>query len=509
MTDKVNYLIVGSGIAGLTLAIKLAEAFPKRKIAIVSKSNETDSNTRHAQGGIAVVVDKIGDSYEKHIADTLACGDGMCDPQIVEMVVSEGPKRLKELIEWGAHFDVDDQGHLALGKEGGHSARRIVHRKDRTGFEIEQAILNKVHKLPNITLLEHQFAIDLVVSENHCGGCYILDRTANRVFKVAADFTVLATGGVGQLYSHTTNSKIATGDGIAMAYRANAKVMDMEFVQFHPTAFYDQGSSPAFLISEAIRGYGAYLKNKKGERFLFAHDERGELATRDVVSQIIARDLQQSGDACVFLDCTHLNSTELSNHFPTIHNYCANHGINISKDWIPVVPAQHYLCGGIAVDRVGKTTVKNLFAAGECTRSGLHGANRLASNSLLEALVYAHQIFKHLSAQQLIACQTSTTVIQWSVKATANPASIYRMKKKLQKLMQLHAGIIRDDHSLAAALTKLTDFHKKTKLLIDDKATDMETCELYNMITVALLIIKGSIKRKENRGGFMKLANRN
>ena len=502
MTQSINYLIVGSGIAGLTVAIKLAEAFPHRKIAVVSKSKETDSNTRHAQGGIAVVLDKIKDSYEKHIADTLACGDGLCQPQIVEMVVSEGPKRLKELIDWGAQFDTDDNGHLALAKEGGHSAHRIVHKRDRTGFEIEQAILTKAHKLPNIILLEHHFATELIVVENQCDGAHILDERNNRMFAVAADFTILATGGIGQLYQHTTNSKIATGDGIAMAYRAHAKVRDMEFIQFHPTAFYDKDANPAFLISEALRGYGAYLKNKKGERFLFNYDERGELATRDIVSRSIALELQQSGDDCVFLDCTHLDGTELIHEFPTIHHYCRNHGIDIARDWIPVVPAQHYLCGGIAVDSFGKTTVDNLFAAGECARTGLHGANRLASNSLLEALVYAYRIYKYIALQPIQAKPPLPHDFKMAEKPF-NESPIAEFKKQLQGLMQQHAGIIRDDRSLGSALIQIECLHQEAQLLISNMASQ-QAYEFYNMTTVALLVIKGSIKRKINRGGFLK-----
>ena len=355
-----NYLIIGSGVAGLTFAIKIAERFPDRKITIITKANEDESNTKYAQGGIAIVTDETEDSYQKHIDDTLICGDGLCDIEVVKMVITEGPKRLKELIAWGAKFDKTDKGNFDLGKEGGHSQNRVIHHKDQTGYEIERAILEQVHQKENITVLNHYFAIDLITHNNYCFGAYALHEKTKKVITFQSDFTILATGGIGHLYGHTTNPVIATGDGIAMAFRANATIKDMEFIQFHPTALYDSSAGSKFLISEAVRGFGAYLRTQKGHRFMMDYDERGELASRDIVSQSIDLELKKSGNDCVYLDCTHLDLDAFMKHFPMIYERCKSVGIDIAKDWIPVVPAQHYLCGGVSVDKNGKTSIKNL-----------------------------------------------------------------------------------------------------------------------------------------------------
>jgi len=288
-----NYLIIGSGVAGLSIALKLAEKFPDRKIALITKAAEDESNTKYAQGGIAIVSNNSKDSYKKHIEDTLICGDGLCNLQVVERVVTEGPKRLKELMDWGAKFDKDRTGVLNLGIEGGHSENRVVHHKDQTGQEIERTILLQVHTKKNITVFEHHFALDLITRENHCYGVFVLNQKQNKIHKFIADFTVLATGGIGHLYGHTTNPKIATGDGVAMAFRANAKIKDMEFIQFHPTALYTKSKGTSFLISEAVRGFGAYLKTKNGHRFMLDYDTRGELASRDIVSQSIDLELKK------------------------------------------------------------------------------------------------------------------------------------------------------------------------------------------------------------------------
>ena len=401
-----DYLVIGSGVAGLTFAVKIAEKFTDRNIVIVTKANEDESNTKYAQGGVAIVLDKEEDSFKKHIKDTLIAGDALCDEDVVKMVVKEGPDRLKELLLWGANFDVNDAGKFDLGKEGGHSEYRIVHHKDITGYEIERALLSKAHQLENISILSHHFAIDLITNHHiknynaddlNCFGAYIFNQKLGKIFTIKANSTLLASGGIGCVYGHTTNPVIATGDGIAMAYRAKARIKDMEFVQFHPTALYDAKGESSFLISEAVRGFGAYLRNTKGHRFMPDYDARAELASRDIVSQSIDSELKKSGESHVYLDCTHLDMEAFTKHFPNIYNKCLEHHIDIKEDWIPVVPASHYLCGGIEVDKKGKTTIKNLFACGECSRTGLHGANRLASNSLLEALVYAHNIFKYLS----------------------------------------------------------------------------------------------------------------
>ena len=333
-----NYLIIGSGVAGLTFAIKIAERFPDRKITIITKANEDESNTKYAQGGIAIVTDETEDSYQKHIDDTLICGDGLCDIEVVKMVITEGPKRLKELIAWGAKFDKTDKGNFDLGKEGGHSQNRVIHHKDQTGYEIERAILEQVHQKENITVLNHYFALDLITQNNYCFGAYALHERTKEVIAFQSDFTILATGGIGHLYGHTTNPVIATGDGIAMAFRANATIKDMEFIQFHPTALYDSSEGSKFLISEAVRGFGAYLRTQKGHRFMMDYDKRGELASRDIISQSIDLELKTSGNDCVYLDCTHLDLDAFIKHFPMIYERCKSVGIDIAKDWIPWFP---------------------------------------------------------------------------------------------------------------------------------------------------------------------------
>ncbi|WP_034042092.1 L-aspartate oxidase [Wocania ichthyoenteri] len=512
-----NYLVIGSGIAGLTFSVKIAEKFPDRTITIITKASEDESNTKYAQGGVAVVLNAKKDSFKKHIKDTLIAGDGLCDASVVEMVVKEGPKRLEELMAWGTNFDFDTSGNLDLGKEGGHSEYRVVHHKDITGAEIERALLTRVHQLQNITILPHHFAIDLITNhhlthkkpnKDACYGAYVLDQKTETIFTIKADSTLLASGGIGWVYGHTTNPVIATGDGIAMAYRAKAKILDMEFVQFHPTALFHADGKSSFLISEAVRGFGAYLRNKAGERFMPNYDERAELASRDIVSQSIDNELKKTGDTHVFLDCTHLDMMAFKKHFPNIYKKCKKHNINIETDWIPVVPASHYLCGGIDVDKDGKTSVPNLFACGECTRTGLHGANRLASNSLLEALVYAHNIFKYLSKANNESIDLN--IPNWNDEGTSNPKEyvlIQHNLRQLQALMRDYVGIVRSNSRLTKAITHLDliyneveDFYKASKI-------STSLCELRNMINVAHLIINQSLDRKENKGGYFNVDN--
>jgi len=504
---QTNYLIIGSGVAGLTFAVKIAERFPDKKVTIVTKANENESNTRYAQGGIAIVTDKIEDSYEKHIQDTLICGDGLCDESVVEMVITEGPKRLKELIEWGAKFDKNTQGTLDLGKEGGHSENRVVHHKDQTGQEIQRAILSQVHQKENITVLDYHLAIDLITENNKCLGAYVLDQKTKEVLTFQSDFTLLATGGIGHLYGHTTNPVIATGDGIAMASRANAVIKEMEFIQFHPTALYDASTGTSFLISEAVRGFGAYLRTKNGHRFMPDYDSRGDLASRDIVSQSIDLELKKTGDECVYLDCTHLDLDGFKKHFPMIYERCKSVGIDIAKDWIPVVPAQHYLCGGIVVDKNGKTSVENLFACGECSRTGLHGANRLASNSLLEALVYSDKIYHYLADTSLEKNPSTGTVSDWkaTTKPEINPDYVAKTKAALQLLMRQNAGIVRNDADLIKAKEQLSHWKKEVEEQIKSHNVDAELYELLNMITIGNLIVQQSIDRDENRGGLVKI----
>ena len=509
---ETNFLIIGSGAAGLTLAVKLAAEFPKKKITVVTKAHQSESNTKYAQGGVAAVFDLKEDSFQKHIEDTLIAGDGLCDKTVVEMVIKEGPQRLKELMEWGAKFDTDDDGELNLGREGGHSEFRVIHHKDTTGNEIERALLERANQLPNITLLPHHFAIDLI-TEHHfseertenlsCYGAYVLDQISGNIFTIKADCTTLASGGMGRVYGHTTNPAVATGDGIAMAYRAKARIQNMEFIQFHPTALYDGNNGASFLISEAVRGFGAFLRNKKGERFMLKYDERGELASRDIVSRAIDSEMKKSGDDCVFLDCTHLDIDDFKIHFPNIYETCLQRNIDVAKDWIPVVPASHYLCGGVVVDIDGKTSVKNLFACGECSYTGLHGANRLASNSLLEALVYADRIFQYLCKHK--PSRTTKAIPEWNDVGTVllkAPEILQQKTEQLQRLMRRYAGVVRNNNDLKKASAQLEILYFEMEALYQKHKLNTALSELRNMVNVAHLIIQQSLKRKENRGGY-------
>ncbi len=428
------------------------------------------------------------------------------------MVIKEGPKRLRELMAWGAKFDTDANGELNLGREGGHSEFRVIHHKDTTGNEIERALLERTNQLSNLMLLPHHFAIDLITehhfSENKtenlsCYGAYVLDQISGNIFTIKADCTTLASGGMGQVYGHTTNPKVATGDGIAMAYRAKARIKNMEFIQFHPTALYDGNNGASFLISEAVRGFGAFLRNKNGERFMLNYDERGELASRDIVSRAIDSEIKKSGDDCVFLDCTHLNIEDFKKHFPNIYETCLQKNIKIAKDWIPVVPASHYLCGGVVVDMDGKTSVKNLFACGECSYTGLHGANRLASNSLLEALVYADRIFKYLCKHQ--PSQTTKAIPEWNDAGTVllkDSETLQQKTLELQELMRRFAGVVRESEDLRKASLQLEKLYFETEALYQKHKLNTVLSELRNMVNVAHLIIQQSLKRKENRGGY-------
>lgn len=506
MKITTDYLILGSGIAGLTVAIKLAEQFPDRKVLVVTKSNEDESNTKYAQGGIAVVIDSVTDDFEKHINDTLLCGDGLCDRNIVEMVVKEGPKRLAELIQWGTQFDKTADGTFDLGKEGGHSNNRVVHFKDQTGLEIERAILVKAHQGKNIEILDFHFAIDLMMRADVCHGAYVLDEKSNEIITIRSRFTVLATGGIGQVYQQTTNPKVATGDGIAMAIRAKAIIKDMEFIQFHPTALYAPNSVSTFLISEAVRGFGAHLKTKNGHRFMFDYDVRGELASRDIVSRSIETELKKSADNCVYLDCTHLDRIEFQKHFPTIYQNCLLEGFDVAKDWIPVIPTQHYLCGGVVVNRHGQTSIENLLACGECSRTGLHGANRLASNSLLEALVYAHQIFNYLSEMEVDLKETKVDFQDFFYRKGNLLASDFTkiIREKLQNVMQQNAGIVRNDTDLKNTLKQLLAWKNECRKIEQEHSVAKDFLELKNCIEVSIPIVAYSLKRTQNRGSFFK-----
>lgn len=502
---KTDYLILGSGIAGLTVAIKLSEQFPTQKIVLVTKSNVDESNTKYAQGGIAVVTDGINDNFDKHIKDTLLCGDGLCNREVVELVVKEGPNRLKELIDWGTNFDCTADGKLDLAKEGGHSNHRVVHHKDQTGREIERAILAKAHQKKNIKILDFHFAIDFIIKQNKCLGATILDKKKDAFFSISAQYSIIATGGIGQIYKQTTNPLVATGDGIAMAIRANARVKDMEFIQFHPTALYMPKSTSTFLISEAVRGFGAYLKNKNGYRFMFDYDARGELASRDIVSRSIETEMKKSNDSCVYLDCTHLDLLAFKNHFPTIYQNCLLSEIDIVKDWIPVIPTQHYLCGGIVVDINGQTSIENLFACGECSYTGLHGANRLASNSLLEALVFANQIYIYLKNNStFIDSNSNPTGLRVVASQKMDENKIASIRYDLQTMMQNHAGIVRNDVDLQKTLQQLCEWESYCLKMEMEFKISKNFLELKNLLTVSIAVVLASLNRTENRGSFYK-----
>ncbi|WP_299291785.1 L-aspartate oxidase [uncultured Mucilaginibacter sp.] len=511
MGRNVDYLVIGSGIAGLSFALKAAQY---GKVLIVTKSNEDESNTKYAQGGVAVVVDKQEDSFEKHIEDTLIAGDGLCDEEVVRIVVEEGPPRIKEIIDYGTNFDKTNQGIFDLAKEGGHSESRVLHYKDITGFEIERALLEQIHQNENIEILTHYFAIDLI-TQHHlgefvdrsskditCFGIYALNHLTNEVEKILSKITVMASGGAGHIYSITTNPTIATGDGVAMVYRAKGKVRDMEFIQFHPTALYNPGDYPSFLISEAVRGFGGILKRRNGEEFMQEYDPRKSLAPRDIVARAIDAEMKKSGDDFVYLDIRHRSKDDLLAHFPNIYAKCLSIGIDMTKDMIPVSPASHYMCGGVMVDTHGQSSIQHLYACGECSSTGLHGANRLASNSLLEALVFAHRIYED-AIQKANASFMPLNIPDWNefgVKQQNEDILVTHNIREMQKIMNDYVGIVRSDFRSERALRRLRllyeeteDFYKKTKLSI-------KLCELRNLIQVAYLVVKSAMIRKESRG---------
>lgn len=510
--QKTDVLIIGSGIAGLSVAIKIAQRFPHRQITIITKQESAESNTRYAQGGIAVVCDMTHDSFEAHVADTLNAGDGLCDPHVVDHVVRQAPARLNELVALGADFDRDPSGELILGREGGHKANRIIHARDVTGLSISTALIAKVRSLPNISVLSHHLAIDLLVdrdadtkrnSHTVCYGADVLDERSGHTESYIASATVLATGGMGQLYGTTTNPAIATGDGIAMAFRAGASISNMEFIQFHPTALYDPGSSPAFLISEAVRGQGAYLRNVSGERFMFRYHIEGELACRDVVARAIASEIQASGEHSVYLDCTQISPEILAMNFPNIFHTCLSKGIDIRKDYIPVAPAAHYLCGGVEVDISSRTSINRLYACGECSNTGLHGANRLASNSLLEATVFAHNCFEHISPLLETSSFDASSVAPSRVRSRVDDdvENIQKTKQVLQDLMSRYVGIVRSYKGLKTASAEI---HKLEKQVSDpsDSAHSAAWYEMRNLLVCAELVVQQSLQRRENKGGF-------
>ena len=510
MNIETDFLVIGSGIAGLSYALKAAEV---GKVVIVTKGEMNECNTDYAQGGIASVM-YDPDTFEKHIRDTLVCGAGICDRAAVEQVVTRAPEVIKQLIAWGVKFDKEGTGRYELAREGGHSEHRILHHKDITGHEIERALMRKVKRHHNIEILEHHFAVD-ILTQHHlgklvrkstpditCFGAYVLNLKKHEIYTVLSKITVLATGGVGNIYHTTTNPSVATGDGIAMVHRAKGIVENMEFIQFHPTALYHPGDRPCFLITEAMRGYGAVLRNMGGEEFMQKYDPRLSLAPRDIVARAIDNEMKQRGDEHVYLDVTHKDPEETKKHFPNIYKKCLSIGIDITKDYIPVAPAAHYLCGGIKVDLDGQSSIRRLYAIGECSCTGLHGGNRLASNSLIEAVVYADAAAKH-ALSVLERYDFNEDIPEWNDEGTISNEErvlITQSMKEVNQIMESYVGIVRSNTRLTRAWNRLDILYEETEKLFKSSKATRELCELRNMINVGYLITRQAMERKESRG---------
>ncbi len=512
MTYKYDYLVIGSGIAGMSFALKVARE--GGKVALVCKTTLDEANTALAQGGIASVTNLEVDDFDKHIHDTMVAGDWLSDPNAVEIVVKGGPEQIRELIGWGVNFDKKDDGNFDLHREGGHSEFRILHHADNTGFEIQRSLIEAVKASENIDIYEHHFAIE-IITEHHlgkivtrrtpgitCYGAYVLDIDAGSVDTFLSKITVMATGGVGAVYQTTTNPLIATGDGIAMVYRAKGTVANMEFIQFHPTALYHPGDRPSFLITEAMRGYGAVLRNLKGEEFMHKYDPRLSLAPRDIVARAIDSEMKLYGDDHVYLDVTHKDPEETKKHFPNIYAKCLSLGIDITKDYIPVAPAAHYLCGGIKVDLNGESSIRHLYALGECSCTGLHGGNRLASNSLLEAVVYADAAAKH-ATQSISHITLRSDVPTWNDEGTQHNEEMVLITQSIREVNQImgyYVGIVRSDLRLDRAWNRLDILYQETERLFKCSKASREICELRNIINVGYLIMRQAKERKESRG---------
>jgi len=510
MEISTDFLVLGTGIAGLSFAIK---ASGLGSVAVVTKRDKTDSNTNMAQGGIAVVQDQT-DRFEYHINDTLACGGGLCNKDVVRFVVSEGPDRVRELVQWGVEFthSTADPDLFDLGREGGHSMRRVMHAKDLTGQEIERALHAKAAQQENIRIFENHIAVDLIMKSSalgqkveqgdRCLGAYVLDIARNEVHTFRAKFVMLATGGIGKVYLITTNPDIATGDGIAMAYRAGAKIANMEFIQFHPTCLFHPDAK-SFLISEAVRGEGAILKLKSGATFMEKYHPMKSLAPRDVVAKAIDTELKKSGDDCVLLDITHHDRDFLTSRFPNIFAKCLEFGIDMSRDPIPVVPAEHYLCGGVVVNPHGETSIHGLFACGEVSCTGLHGANRLASNSLLEAVVFSHRAFTKMASLLPGMAEESVPIPPWDPRgATESDESIVVSHNwdEIRRCMWNYVGIVRSDKRLERAQRRIDLISREIEEYYRNFIITRDLLELRNIAVVAKLIVSCARMRKESRG---------
>jgi L-aspartate oxidase len=504
-------LIIGSGIAGLSLALKLAR---RQQVLVIAKAKLTDSNTFWAQGGIASVLD-AADSFDRHVDDTLVAGAGLCHRPIVEQVVTAGPRMIKELIDLGVPFSGLDEGGLHLTREGGHSHRRVIHVDDATGSAVIRVLIERAKRDPNITILEDHLAIDLLTTDklapdftrNTCVGAYVLDRMSGEAFEVRARNTFLCTGGHGKVYLYTSNPDSATGDGVAMAWRAGCRVANLEFMQFHPTCLYHP-QAKTFLISEAVRGEGGQLKDRKGREFMRDYHPLGALAPRDIVARAIDQELKRSGDTNVFLDVRHLGEEKILKHFPNIHATCLRYGIDMRSEMIPVVPAAHYSCGGVVTDGAGRTSVRGLYVLGEAACTGLHGANRLASNSLLEALVFADAASRdvlgespHVPPADL---HQALDVPPWKRGAAKPPADelvvLNQTWDEIRRLMWHYVGIVRSDARLKRAMSRITVIREELDQFYWDYEISAALLEVRNLAQVAQLTIRCAMARKESRG---------
>ena len=511
MVYKYDYLVIGSGIAGMSYALKVAAT---GKVALICKTNLEEANTYFAQGGVASVTNLEVDNFDKHIEDTMIAGDWLSDRAAVEKVVKGAPEQIKQLIEWGVNFDRNEKGEFDLHREGGHSEFRILHHADNTGAEIQDSLIRALKSHPNIDVFENHFAVE-IITQHHlgkivtrrtpditCYGAYILDLATNKVETFLSKVTVMATGGIGQVYTTTTNPPVATGDGIAMVYRAKGTVKDMEFIQFHPTALYHPGDRPSFLITEAMRGYGAVLRTLDGKEFMQKYDKRLSLAPRDIVARAIDNEMKLRGDDHVYLDVTHKDPEETKRHFPNIYAKCLSLGIDITKDYIPVAPAAHYLCGGIKVDLNACSSIQRLYAVGECSCTGLHGGNRLASNSLIEAVVYADAAAKH-SMANICHYSLRDDVPEWDDKGTQHNEEmvlITQSLKEVNQIMSTYVGIVRSNLRLDRAWNRLDILYEETERLFKQSKASKEICELRNLINVGYLIMRQAKERHESRG---------
>ncbi len=494
-----DFLVIGSGIAGLWFALKVAEA---GKVIVITKKEKSDTNTNYAQGGIASALGP-DDSPHIHFEDTIRTGDGLSHEDAVKLLTERGPELVKELFELGINFSLKNNGNFDLGMEGGHSRRRIVHAKDYTGAAVEMGLLENVKKHHNIKIFENFFVKELLVEDNICYGAIVMDRNEGKEYIFLSKITFMASGGAGWVYKNTTNPEIATGDGIAMAFRAGAIIGNMEFVQFHPTSLAGHLiKGRAFLISEALRGEGAILLTKDGERFMHKYDPRGELAPRDIVARAIYHELKRTGDDYVILKISHIGEEKVKEKFPHIYETCLSLGIDITKEGIPVVPAAHYICGGIKTDLYARTSIERLLAGGECAFTGVHGANRLASNSLLEALVFSEQGAEFAKNTIGNYGLIKKEVIHIQREDYGEDEEIKIIREKVREKMWEYAGIVREEKSLKKGIEELKELYCE---LMKKKKYSVEFMELKNMLTVGLLIMNSAIRRKESRGlHFMK-----